>query len=187
MIKNFSNYIWGYKTVIGSKDSFAPSLSTRVKNSDDRAIFPVSYNQKDYNIDAELALSLVLEYLYYTFLKDDSVDYDSYPYMMDELLTKPHEVVIAVCSLLSQDLDSPVLHSLERAWTRSGPCHEQAGGCVVHSGKCGRGAGIRLLQGHAQRVPRPGLHGALLRHGHVLHDPHNRPVFQRSDTLHREQ
>ena len=159
----------------------------RVKNSDDRAIFPVSYNYKNYNIDAELALSLVLEYLYYTFLKDDSVDYDSYPYMMNDLLSKPREVVIAVGFLLSLDLDSPILHALERAWHRGGPCDGQSGRRVLHSGRRGRGSGLRLLQGHAQRVSGPGTHGALLRHGHVLHDPHNRPVFQRSDTMHREQ
>ena len=95
---NIKNYIWGYKPVIGSNDHYNATTSEKViHDSKGRAYFSITYDEQKYDVDAETALNIILQYLFYTCLKDGDVSYDSFPKQLPRLLAKPHSVVISVC------------------------------------------------------------------------------------------
>lgn len=99
---NLANYIWGYKPVIGSNDYYNAVTSEKVLLDDkNRAYFQVTYDKQPYNVDSETALSIILQYLYYTCLKNETVNYSTFPQALPSLLNEPHNMVIAVSGSIS--------------------------------------------------------------------------------------
>lgn len=102
---NIANYIWGYKPVIGSNDYYSATTSEKVvHDKKNRAYFPITYDDTKYDVDAETALNIILQYLFYTCLRDDAVSYDSFPKQLPRSLAKPHNVVISVRSQIIGDM-----------------------------------------------------------------------------------
>ena len=52
-------------------------------------------------MDSETALSIILQYLYYTCLKNETVNYSTFPQALPSLLNEPHNMVIAVSGSVS--------------------------------------------------------------------------------------
>lgn len=95
------NYINGFKPIVGSNDYYNAIISGRATiNDKSRAYFPITYNSVKYNVDAETALSLVLQYACYTIFKDPSITYDTFPMNMKLMLENPRNVILSVYFLL---------------------------------------------------------------------------------------
>ena len=94
---NIANYIWGYKPVIGSNDAYNKATSEKVTvEGKEHATFSVTYNDKKETLDAETALSLVLQYVFYRCLDDNSISYDQYPLKLDVVRQQKQFTVIAI-------------------------------------------------------------------------------------------
>lgn len=68
----------------------------KAKEGKQRSYYNVKFDNKDRTIDAELATSLVLQYLYYLFLRNEDINFTTYPFTLSKVLTTPRQVVIAV-------------------------------------------------------------------------------------------
>ena len=60
------------------------------------AYYSVQFENESLKVDAETALSLILQYLYYLALDGENNHFNSYRLMLPELLSTPHKVVIGV-------------------------------------------------------------------------------------------
>ena len=68
----------------------------KAKEGKQRSYYNVQFDSKDRTIDAELATSLVLQYLYYLFLRNDDITFTTYPFKLSNVLATSRQVVIAV-------------------------------------------------------------------------------------------
>lgn len=94
---NIANYIWGYKPVIGSNDAYNKTTSEKVTaEGKEHATFSVTYNGKKETVDAETALSLILQYVFYRCLDDETIPYDQYPLKLDIVRQHKQFAVIAL-------------------------------------------------------------------------------------------
>lgn len=82
MISNIPNYIWNIKRVVGTrdlvedekKDIEEDKLKENIELSPERTLYNVVFDNKPLQVDAEYAISMILEYGYYLSgkVQDDS-------------------------------------------------------------------------------------------------------------------
>lgn len=79
----------------------------KAKEGKQRSYYNVQFDSKDRTIDAELATSLVLQYLYYLFLRNDDITFTTYPFKLSNVLATSRQVVIAVFFSFSERVIPP--------------------------------------------------------------------------------
>lgn len=96
---NLRNYIWGFKSVLGSNDFYDKSTSEKVTPVNTaRSQFSVSYRDTSYSVDAEAALSIILQYVYYRCFKTESMTYDTFPFELQTIREGMKPVAISIPS-----------------------------------------------------------------------------------------
>lgn len=169
---NIANYIWGYKPVIGSNDAYNKATSEKVTvEGKEHATFSVTYNDKKETLDAETALSLVLQYVFYRCLDDNSISYDQYPLKLDVVRQQKQFTVIAIPPYYSLSNVRGIEVALEMS---------ELGPVAFIPETVAVALDYGYFKASPARIPRRRLRGSVLRHGQLLHDPVARPFHERA-------